>query len=180
MLSNTAHIDLRKEGLGVFIPQHCENTLDSTIDCFIIIGSDGNREPNAPLDLEVAGAGCLRIFQLMFSTTTDGGMRRTLMACSKVVHMFAGIAGPLETVQRAEYWGVVLALQGFSGIHVGIDNFNVVRCVTRLIDRGLEGTHTPCQGWRSVGRYPFHVDTHGRPDGQSLQSPGTCDPSYGR
>ena len=30
----------------------------------------------------------------------------------------------LQTVQRAEYWGVMLALQVFSGIHVGVDNLH--------------------------------------------------------
>ena len=40
-------------------------------------------------------------------------------------HIFSGIPGPIQSVQRAEYWGVILALQAYSGIHIGIDNMNV-------------------------------------------------------
>ena len=44
-------------------------------------------------------------------------------------HIFAGTAGPLQTVQRAEYWGVMPALQAFSGIHIGVDNLNVLEAL---------------------------------------------------
>ena len=44
-------------------------------------------------------------------------------------HIFSGVLGPIQCVQRAEYWGVILALQAYSGIHSGIDNLNVLRGV---------------------------------------------------
>ena len=47
-------------------------------------------------------------------------------------HIFSGIPGPIQSVQRAEYWGVILALQAYSGIHIGIDNLNVLRGVAAL------------------------------------------------
>ena len=52
--------------------------------------SGGSRAAVPHLDVEVAGAkGCfLRIFQRMFSTTTDEDMRWTLMSFSSVVHIF--------------------------------------------------------------------------------------------
>ena len=74
------------------------------------IWSNGSREPILHLDIEVAGAGVFYAFPSLFSTT-NGDMGRTLMAC-------AGIAGALQTVQSAEYWGVVLALQALSGVHI--------------------------------------------------------------
>ena len=40
----------------------------------------------------------------------------------------------MQTVQRPECWGVILAFQSFSGIHSGIDNLNVLTGVTSLID----------------------------------------------
>ena len=40
-----------------------------------------------------------------------------------------GVLGLIQSVQRAEYWGVILALQAYSGIHIGIDNLNVLRGV---------------------------------------------------
>ena len=43
----------------------------------------------------------------------------------------------MQTVQRAELWGVILALQASCGVHLGVDNLNVVRHVGRLLDNNL-------------------------------------------
>ena len=40
---------------------------------------------------------------------------------------FCSVPGPLQSVQRAEMWGVILALQSSSAIHLGVDNLGVVR-----------------------------------------------------
>ena len=52
---------------------------------------------------------------------------------------FCSVPGPLQSVQRAEMWGVILALQSSPAVHLGVDNLGVVRHVGRLIDgcRGL-------------------------------------------
>ena len=42
---------------------------------------------------------------------------------------FCSVHGPLQSVQRAEMWGVVLALQTSRAVHLG-----VVRHVGRLLD----------------------------------------------
>ena len=47
---------------------------------------------------------------------------------------FCSVPGPLQSVQRAEFWGVSLALQADDGIHFGADNLGVVRHVGRLLD----------------------------------------------
>ena len=52
---------------------------------------------------------------------------------------FCSIPGPLQTVQRAEMWGVILALQSSGAVHLGVDNLSVVRHVGRLLD----GRHGP-------------------------------------
>ena len=44
--------------------------------------------------------------------------------------------GPLQTMQRAEFWGTILALQAFWCGHFGVDNLNVVRSIARLHDHG--------------------------------------------
>ena len=49
---------------------------------------------------------------------------------------FVSVPGPLQTVQRAELWGVILALQSSGAVHVGVDNLGVVRHVGRLLDGG--------------------------------------------
>ena len=51
---------------------------------------------------------------------------------------FCSVPGPLQTVQRAEMWGVVLALQTSRAVHLGVDNLGVVRHVDRLL-RGCRG-----------------------------------------
>ena len=40
----------------------------------------------------------------------------------------------MQTVQRAELWGSILALQSSDAVHVGVDNLGVVRHVGRLLD----------------------------------------------
>ena len=51
---------------------------------------------------------------------------------------FSSVPGPLQTVQRAEMWGVILALQTSLALHLGVDNLGVVRHVGRLLD-GFQG-----------------------------------------
>ena len=36
---------------------------------------------------------------------------------------FCAVPGPLQSVQRAELWGVILALQSSGAVHLGVDNF---------------------------------------------------------
>ena len=47
---------------------------------------------------------------------------------------FCSVPGPLQSVQRAEMWGVILALQSSGALHLGVDNLGVVRHVGQLID----------------------------------------------
>ena len=49
---------------------------------------------------------------------------------------FMPVPGPLQTVQRAEFWGAILALRAFWPGHPDTDNLNVVRFNCRLLDRG--------------------------------------------
>ena len=50
------------------------------------------------------------------------------------------VPGSPQTCQRAELWGVILALQAAGAVHLGADNLNVVRHVGRLLD----GNFGPC------------------------------------
>ena len=47
---------------------------------------------------------------------------------------FCSVPGPLQSVQRAEMWGVILALQSLGAVHLGVNNLGVVRHVGRLLD----------------------------------------------
>ena len=57
----------------------------------------------------------------------------------RVCKGFCSVPGPLQTVQRAEMWGVILALQSSDAVHLGVDNLGVVRHVGRL----WNGHHGP-------------------------------------
>ena len=52
---------------------------------------------------------------------------------------FISVPGPLQSVHRAEMWGVILALQSSGAVHLGVVNLGVVRHVGRLLD-GCHGT----------------------------------------
>ena len=53
------------------------------------------------------------------------------------------VPGTLQSVQRAEFWGAILALQAYYPCHLGIDNLNVARIIGRLLDRGSLATPLP-------------------------------------
>ena len=56
---------------------------------------------------------------------------------------FCSVSGPLQSVQRAEMLGVILALQISRALQLGVDNVGVVRHVGRLLD-GCRG-HVPLE-----------------------------------
>ena len=47
---------------------------------------------------------------------------------------FCSVPGPLQSVQRAEVWGVILALQSSDAVHQGVDNLGVVRHIGCLLN----------------------------------------------
>ena len=49
---------------------------------------------------------------------------------------FLPVPGVMQKVQRAEFWGAVLAMLAYWPCHLGIDNLNVARSVGRLLDHG--------------------------------------------
>ena len=49
---------------------------------------------------------------------------------------FLPVPGVLQSVQRAEFWGAIVALQAYWLCHLGIDNLNVVRSIGSLLDAG--------------------------------------------
>ena len=47
--------------------------------------------------------------------------------------LFCSVPKPVQSVQRAELWGVILALQGAKPVDLGVDNANVVGHVGRIL-----------------------------------------------
>ena len=46
--------------------------------------------------------------------------------------LFCSVPMPVQSVQRSEFWGVILALQVAKPVHLGVDNANVVGHVGRI------------------------------------------------
>ena len=84
---------------------------------------------------EVAGAGVyvpaseLAFDGLVWGTAEEYGDAR-LERC----RAFLPVPGVMQTVQRAEFWGVILALEAYWPCHFGIDNLNVARSIGCLLD----------------------------------------------
>ena len=108
------------------------------------IWTDGGREPIPHLDVEIAGAGAfIHSFAIVFDSHYWGHAQDLDGPHEGCSHIFSGVPGPIQSVQRAEYWGVILALQAYSGIHIGIDNMNVLRGVAALLSHRVPRSPLP-------------------------------------
>ena len=99
--------------------------------------TDGSWEDYPVGGFEVAGAGVFlpapeeAMRGAVWGTTEEYGDAR-LERC----RVFMPVPSPLQTVQHAELWGAILAVQAFWPGHLGIDDLNVVRSIGRLLDQG--------------------------------------------
>ena len=108
------------------------------------IWTDGSREPIPHLDVDVAGAGGFVHSQAIIFDNHHWGHAQDLDDPNEgSSHIFSGVLGPIESAQRAEYWSVMLALQAYSGIHIGTDNLNVLRGVAALLSGNIPRTPLP-------------------------------------
>ena len=99
------------------------------------VWSDGSLVLDSVTGVSAAGAGffshspedCCRgsSWGHIDDTSLDGVQRSCRGFCS--------VPGPLQSVQRADMWGVILALQSSSAVHLGVDNLGVVRHGGRLV-----------------------------------------------
>ena len=100
--------------------------------------TDGSWEDYPVGGFEVAGAGVFlpapeeAMRGAVWGTTEEYGDAR-LERC----RVFMPVPSPLQTVQHAELWGAILAVQAFWPGHLGIDDLNVVRSIGRLLDQGV-------------------------------------------
>ena len=65
----------------------------------------------------------------------SGVLLKSMDARLERCRAFLLVPGVLQTVQRAEFWDAILALQAYWPCHLGVDNLNVARTVGRLLDR---------------------------------------------
>ena len=102
------------------------------------IWADGSREDfSSTGGFEVAGAGVyVPVAEVAFESAVWGVAEECGDARLDRCRAFMPVPGVLQTVQRAEFWGAILALQTYWPCHLGIDNLNVARSIGRLLNRG--------------------------------------------
>ena len=102
------------------------------------IWTDGCREDFSSFgSFEVAGAGVfLPASELAFDGLVWGTAEEYGDARLERCRAFLPVPGVMQTVQRAEFWGAIVALQAYWPCHLGIDNLNVARSIGRLLDSG--------------------------------------------
>ena len=100
------------------------------------VWTDGSREDFSSIgSFEVAGAGVyLPASEIAFDNSVWGTVEEYGDARLERCRAFLPVPGVLQTVQRAEFWGAILAMQAYWPCHLGIDNLNVVRSIGRLLD----------------------------------------------
>ena len=100
------------------------------------VWSDGSMVLDSVTGISAAGAGMFaHQSELCWSDRRWGHVDRVqTIGVDHSCRAFVSVPGPLQTVQRAELWGVILALQSNQAVHVGVDNLGVVRHVSRLLD----------------------------------------------
>ena len=97
---------------------------------------------SSDLRQRLQGHWSMLVRMLMLRDIVDGGILMGIvmtlvplwMVRLHLVEGFCSPPGPLQTVQEAELWVVILALQASDAVHLGVNDLNVVRHVGRLLD----------------------------------------------
>ena len=99
---------------------------------------DGSRENfSSVCGFEIAGAGVyLPASELAFEGLVWGTAEEYGDARLERCRIFLPVPGVMQTVQRAEFWGAILAMLAYWPCHLGIDNLHVARSIGRLLDCG--------------------------------------------
>ena len=102
------------------------------------IWTDGSREDFSSIGgFEVAGAGIyLPASELAFEGSVWETVEEYGDARLERCRAFLPVPGVMQTVQRADFWGAIFAMQAYWPCHLGIDNLNVARSIGRLLDHG--------------------------------------------
>ena len=129
------------------------------------VWTDGSREDFSSLGgFEVAGAGVyLPASEVAFDNSVWGTVEEYGDARLERCRAFLPVPGALQTVQRAEFWGALLAMQAYWPCHLGIDNLNVVRSIGRLLVFGCLAKPLPLvKDGDLVALVQYMIRTRGR------------------
>ena len=101
------------------------------------IWTDSSREAFSSVGgFEVAGAGVyLPASEVAFHHSVWGTAEEYGDARLERCRAFLPVPGVMQTVQRAEFWSAIVALQAYWPCHLGVDNLHVARTIGRLFDK---------------------------------------------
>ena len=100
------------------------------------IWTSGSREDFSLIGgLELSGAGVYACPGLAFDGAVCGVAEEYGDARLERCRVFMPVPGPLQSVQRAEFWSVIVALQSYWPCHLDIHNLNVAWSIRRLLGR---------------------------------------------
>ena len=125
------------------------------------IWTDGSREDFSSIGgFEVAGAGVyLPASELAFEGSIWGTAEEYGEARLERCRALLPVPGVMQTAQRAEFWGAILALQAYWPCHLGIDNLNI----GRLLDHdGLVKTLPLVKDGDLIALARYMICTRGR------------------
>ena len=114
------------------------------------------------LKLLVAGV-YLPASEIAFDNSVWGTVEEYGDARLERCRAFLPVPGVLQTVQRAEFSGALLAMQAYWPCHLGIDNLNVVRSIGRLLDADCSAKPLPLgKDCDLVALVQYMIRTRGR------------------
>ena len=140
------------------------------------IWTDGGREDFSSIgDFEVAGAGVfLPAAEVAFESAVWGVAEGYGDARLERCRAFMPVPGVLQTVQRAEFWGAIVAMQAYWPCHLGVDNLNVAKTTGWLLDRDCLAKPVPLVEWGFGRSCSVHDPYSGSGDGQGHKGQGSC------
>ena len=97
------------------------------------IWTDGSRDEDLDAMVGVAGAGAFVNEVPWAFDDRAWGHAQDLGIGTDATRVFSMVPGSLQTVQRAEFWGAILAMQAFMPVHLGIDNKNVCNAIGKIL-----------------------------------------------
>ena len=87
----------------------------------------------------------------------------------------------MQTVQRAEFWGAIVAMQAYWSCHLGIDNLNVARSIGWLLGKDCLVKPLPLvKDGDLVALVQYMIRTRGRETVRVTKVKGHADVQQGR
>ena len=126
--------------VACFVRWNFPDELNRLLLCFCPedpdVWSDGSKGSNEVARFDSADAGgfarmsgdawSCRVWGHVDSLALEGGV--AVDRCG----LFCSVAGPLQSVLRAQIWGVIILVQAAAAVHVRVYNLNVVRFIQGL------------------------------------------------